>query len=55
VKQALEKEKETPKTPENFKAYQEKVTRFNQRRADYEKQQKAFQKKADAYNKEIAK
>ena len=54
-KDTLEKEEKTLKTIENIRAYQNKVNLFNQRLADYERQRQAFQVKADAYNKAIAK
>jgi len=54
-KDTLEKEEKTLKTIESIRAYQNKVNLFNQRLADYERQRQAFQVKADAYNKAIAK
>lgn len=54
-KETLDKERTTLKTREEIQAFQAKVERFNQRLVDYEKQRQAFQVKADAYNKTVAK
>ena len=49
-KKNLQKEKETLKTPEQVREYQKKVTRLNNEIDIYKTRNKAFQKKADAYN-----
>ena len=54
-KVAFEKEQKTLKTVESIRAYQNKVNRFNQRLADYERQRQAFQTQAEAYTKAVAK
>lgn len=38
-------------TTEKFEAHKEKVTHFNERKADYDKQAKDYQEKAEAFNK----
>ena len=49
-KKELKTEKETLKTPEQVREYQKKVTRLNKEIEVYKNRNKAFQKKADAYN-----
>jgi len=53
-KEALEKEQQTLKTIESARDFQDKVNRFNQRLMDYERQRRAFQTKAEAYNQSVA-
>ena len=54
-KEALEKEQQTLKTVESIRTHQEKVNRFNQRLADYERQRQVFQTRADMYNRMVVK
>jgi hypothetical protein len=49
-KKELKAEKETLKTPEQVREYRKKVTRLNKEIEVYKNRNKAFQKKADAYN-----
>ncbi len=49
-KKVLKKEKQTLKTPDQVRQYRKRVNRLNTDIDAYKKRNRAFQKKADAYN-----
>jgi hypothetical protein len=49
-KKGIKKEKQTLKTPDQVRQYRKKVSRLNTDIDAYKKRNRAFQKKADAYN-----
>jgi len=50
AKQALEAERDTLRTADQVKLYQQKVTQLNERIAAYDKRREAFSKEVNAFN-----